>query len=404
MMTSLFSAAASLRAHQSGLDVLGNNIANINTPGYKAEQARFQETLVATLRGASAPANGLGGRNPVQVGQGASVSGVARSFTNGAPQATGRPLDLALAGDGFFVVGGSGADPYYTRDGSFWLDADGQLVTAGGQKVLGWSGEGAAPGGALGPLRVPVDEVMPAKATTTAALAGNLDAGAEVGATATATLKAYDSLGEAHLVTVTFTKSGAGAWDWAATGPDGSAAGSGSLTFAAAGALSSGATGSLQVALPASGAASPVALQLELGELTQVAGAGTPSLLRQDGLPAGTLRDLAFDERGVLIGLYTNGARREIGRVALARFANPEGLLSVGGNLFQASVNSGQPQSVAAGEDASLKLMSGALEMSNVDLSAEFTRMILTQRGFQANAKVVTTADEVLQELMQLKR
>ncbi len=402
MMTSLLSAAASLRAHQSELDVLGNNIANINTPGYKAEQGQFQEMLVTTLRHAAAPQGAVGGRNPSQVGQGAGMTSVARSFEDGSIRPTGRPLDLALAGDGFFVVG-DGQREVYTRDGSFSLDAEGRLVTSAGRPVLGWNGPAAEPGSDLVPLEVPSDGVSPAQATQRVVLAGNLNPALAQSAQAVTTLKVYDSLGQTHTVSVTFTRGSGTSWDWAAASPDGAVAGTGTLTFDAAGRLTEGATGALRLTLPsASQAEQPI--QLSLAEVTQVAGGSTVGLQSQDGMAAGTLRDVSVDSRGVLTGLYTNGLRRELGRVALARFVNPEGLESLGGNLYAASANSGQARSVAAGEDASLQLVSGALEMSNVDLSEEFTQMILAQRGFQANAKVITTSDEVLQELMALKR
>ncbi|HEY3282813.1 MAG TPA: flagellar hook protein FlgE [Armatimonadota bacterium] len=402
MMTALFSAAASLRAHQSELDVLGNNIANISTPGYKGEQALFQELLVSTLQSASAPSGALGGINPIQVGQGANVGGVSRNFSNGSVQATGRPTDLALAGDGFFVVS-DGKQQFYTRDGSLSLDANGQLVTSGGLTVMGWAGKGAGPGSALGALQVPVNEVLPAQATASVSLNGNLDSATATDGKATTTFSIYDSLGEAKQISVAFTHNADGSWTWNAAGPDGAAAGTGQLTFDASGKLAAGGTGTLAITLPG---ATPTTLsvQTDFSALSQVAGSSTASLKTQDGTTSGAYRALNIDSRGVLTASYTNGVEKELGRVALSRFVNPSGLTSLGSNLYAASANSGQPQPAGAGDDASLKLVSKALEMSNVDLSTELTQMIVAQRGFQANAKVITATDEVLQELLALKR
>ncbi|GIG35499.1 flagellar hook protein FlgE [Cellulomonas pakistanensis] len=397
MLRSLFSGISGLRSHQTMLDVTGNNIANVNTTGFKASQIQFQDTLSQMLNAASAPQDGVGGQNPAQVGLGVQVAGITTNFTQGAAQLTGRSTDMMISGDGFFVVR-QGTQQYYTRAGSFDFDSTGQMVLPGdGAMVQGWA---ADPSGVIdtsrpvGDIKVGVGTVMPARATTTTPFAGNLQADAAVGKTKTVAVKAYDALGNAREVALEFTKEATG---WTMTATDGTATypatGSVALTFDAAGQPTFAET---TFALGA--------VTVDLTGVTGMAGVDTIAAGKQDGYAAGILESFTLGSDGTINGAFSNGLKQDLGRIAMASFTNPAGLSKAGGSLFTTTVNSGDPQIGAAGTGGRGTMSSGSLEMSNVDLSTEFTQLIIAQRGFQANSRVITTSDEVLQELVNLKR
>jgi len=391
MLRSLFSGISGLRSHQSMLDVTGNNIANVNTTGFKSSQIQFQDTLSQVIANAGAAQEGTGGTNPAQVGLGVRVAGVTTSFTQGASQLTGRSTDMMIQGDGFFVVR-RGYETFFTRAGSFDFDATGQMVLPGdGALVQGWA---AANGtidttGPLIDLRVPAGSLMDALATSGASYEGNLDSAVAVGTTITRSIEVYDAVGAKRVLDVTFAKTAAG-WDVAAS--DGAATATGALTFAADGSLATGGTLTL------------AGVTVDLTALTGFAGIDTVKALSQDGHAAGTLQSFSLGQDGTLTGAFSNGLKQVIGRLAMANFTNPAGLEKAGGSLFRTSVNSGVVQLGAPGSGGRGTLSGGTLEMSNVDLSSEFTNLIVAQRGFQANSRVITTSDEVLQELVNLKR
>ena len=392
MLRSLFSGISGLRAHQTMLDVTGNNIANVNTTGFKSSQVVFQDTLSQLLTGAGGAQDGVGGTNPAQIGLGVRVAGVTTNFTQGASQMTGRSTDMMIQGDGFFVVR-KGAETYYTRAGSFDFDATGQMVLPGeGALVQGWMAVNGVidTNGPVTDLSVPAGTVMPAVASTSATYKGNLDAAAPDGTVLHRTIDVYDATGSARTLTLTFTKSAAG---WAVEGSDGAATvASTAMTFDAAGALTSPTT------MTVGGGA------VDLSTLTGFAGLDTVKADSQNGQGAGTLQSFTLGADGTIMGSFSNGMKQAIGRIALSAFTNPAGLEKAGGSLFRTTVNSGEPAIGTAGTGARGSLAGGALEMSNVDLSSEFTSLIVAQRGFQANSRVITTSDEVLQELVNLKR
>ena len=397
MLRSLFSGISGLRSHQTMLDVTGNNIANVNTTGFKASQIQFQDTLSQMLNAASGAQDGVGGQNPAQVGLGVQVAGITTNFTQGAAQLTGRSTDMMISGDGFFVVR-QGTQQYYTRAGSFDFDSSGQMVLPGdGAIVQGWAADATGAidtSGQVGDIKVGVGTVMPAKATTTTPFSGNLQADAEVGKTKTVSVKAYDALGNAREVELEFVK---GATGWAMTATDGTATypatGSVALTFDAAGkptfADTTFALGGVTV---------------DLTGVTGMAGVDTIAADKQDGYAAGILESFTLGSDGTITGSFSNGLKQALGKIAMASFTNPSGLSKAGGSLFTTTVNSGDPQIGSAGTGGRGTMSSGTLEMSNVDLSTEFTQLISAQRGFQANSRVITTSDEVLQELVNLKR
>ncbi|MBT2485041.1 MULTISPECIES: flagellar hook protein FlgE [unclassified Microbacterium] len=386
MLRSLFAGISGLRSHQTMLDVTGNNIANVNTTGFKASAVQFQDSLSQLLRNSMLPQQGAGGQNPAQVGLGVQVAGISTNFAAGAPQPTGVPTDLMIAGDGFFVVR-SGGETLYTRNGGFSFDASGRLVSADGALVQGWTAEDGVivPGQGVGNITLPVGAISPAEATTTSRVTGNLPSGAAVGDTLVRDTKVYDAEGTASTLRLTFTRTATG---WDVTDGKGATA---SMAFTD-GVQTTGAT------LVSGG------IRVDLSAVSGFADVSDVAIKEQNGKPAGTLSSYALTNDGSLMGTFSNGDTEVLARVALAGFVNPGGLEKVGSSQFRPSGNSGQATIGSAGADGMGGIISGALEMSNVDLSQEFTNLIVAQRGFQANARIITTSDEVLQELTNLKR
>ena len=409
MLRSMFSAISGLRGHQVMMDVIGNNIANVNTVGFKTGRVNFQDILSQTFRGASAPQGGLGSINPAQVGLGMTVAGIDVIQGQGNLQSTGRLTDMAIQGDGFFVLS-DGSRQYFTRDGAFDIGLNGQLVnSASGLKVQGWVADQA---GTIDTTTAVTDVIIPIGTRTTAlptsasALTGNLDASAADGTTASTTLNVFDSLGIRHSIKVTFTKTGSNSWDWAAaadaadTGT--STTSTGTLSFGSDGvfAASTGSPISLDLT---NGASSPLSLPLDMEDMTQYQGASALNAT-SDGFSSGTLVTFTIGSGGDITGVFSNGQTQLLGQIAMGAFVNPGGLIRQGQNLFGSSSASGDPSIGIPGAGGRGTVTTGSLEMSNVDLATQFTGMITAQRGFQANGRVITTSDEMLQELVNLKR
>ncbi|OMH23518.1 flagellar hook protein [Tersicoccus phoenicis] len=391
MLRSLYSGISGLRAHQTMLDVTGNNIANANSTGFKASTTQFQDTLSQLTQAAGGPQAETGGTNPAQVGLGVKVAAVTTDFTPGSAQSTGRATDMMISGDGFFVTDKAGATTY-TRAGAFDFDGMGRLVSPDGSILQGWTADangnvitGAQPTA----MTVPRTLTMPASATTQAKLEGNLSAETAVGQSTTKDVRVFDALGAARTLTLTLTRTAGG---WSIAGADGNG-GTGSANLTLSG-------GRLQPAGPLTVGG----VTVDMTELTGYAGVNTVTGSAVDGSAAGTLQSFSLGADGTLVGSFSNGGKHVIGQVALARFTNPAGLEKVGGTAYQPTANSGAPQLGTAGSGGFGSLSGGQLEMSNVDLSQQFTNLIVAQRGFQANARIVTTSDQVLQELVELKR
>jgi flagellar hook protein FlgE len=389
MLRSLYSGISGLRSHQTMLDVTGSNIANVNTTAFKSSAVQFQDTLSQLTSGARFAQTNVGGTNPSQVGLGVQVAGIATNLTQGSTQATGRNTDMLITGDGYFVTQ-QGNQTLYTRAGSFGWDSMGRLTTADGSLVQGWAASNGvvSTGGTLGPVQVPRDVVAPAKATSAAAVSGNLPSDAAVGDTVARDIQVYDAVGAARTLTLTFGKTAAG---WDVSGTDGTATATGAMTFSN-GAVATG--GSLVVG----------GITVDLSKTTGFAGIKSASIASQNGSQVGTLQSFSLSGDGTLVGSFSNGATRPIAQLALASFVNPGGLEKAGESSYRTSVNSGTAVLGTPGTSGLGSVVAGSLEMSNVDLSQEFTNLIVAQRGFQANARIITTSDEVLQELTQLKR
>jgi flagellar hook protein FlgE len=380
------------------LDVTGNNIANVNTTGFKSSQTQFKDTLSQILQNSGAPQGNVGGTNPAQVGLGVQVAGITTNFSQGAAQVTNRSTDVMISGDGFFVVQ-KGNQQFYTRAGAFDFDANGNLVTPEGAFVMGWAAQNGVvdPNGILSPLQLPMSTLNGSAQTTSVTFDGNLPSDAAAGTTLNRDIEVYDTLGNSRIVTLTFEKvtaPGAGAMTWNVSGsdPNGNSFGPTAMSFDANGQPTGGTTHTLG------------GIAIDLGTTTGYANLTTLQVASRDGQQAGALQSFQIGADGTIIGSFSNGMKEAIGRISLATFANPNGLEKQGGNLYGVSVNSGDPEIGVAADGGRGSLVGGALEMSNVDLSAEFTNLIIAQRGFQANSRVITTSDEVLQELVNLKR
>jgi flagellar hook protein FlgE len=418
VLRSMFSAISGLKAHQTKLDTVGNNIANVNTVGYKSSQTVFQDTLSQVLNNGSAPTESTGGTNPAQVGLGVKVAGITTNFSQGSTQSTSRSTDFMISGDGFFVTQ-AGNEQLYTRAGSFDFDGQGRLVTSDGSILQGWMATDGDvdTNGTIGDLSVPYGQVMPPQASTSGGFTGNLTSGAATGDAVESQITMYDALGNAHQVTATFTRT-ATANAWALTlkdekgadlTPDTDTATAGTqgpvLDFNAATGQLAAADRTITFAPSAAMAGSwPGTLSLDLSTISQFGAKSSLKPTTTDGYAMGTLQSFSLSSDGTIVGVYSNSLRQDIGKLALATFANPGGLEKSGNSSYRVGNNSGTAVIGAAGTAGAGTLTAGALEMSNVDLASEFTDLIIAQRGFQANSRVITTSDEVLQSLVQLGR
>lgn len=431
MMRSLFSGVSGLRNHQVRMDVIGNNISNVNTVAFKAGRVTFKEGFAQLLQGASRPPGDLGGINPIQVGLGMQIGSVDMMFSQGNLESTGLTTDLAIQGDSFFVVK-KGTQNYYTRSGNFQLDADGQLVSpTNGFVVQGKMADNGVFLDGVRPIVLPVGQKTAAKATDSVKLAGNLDAAApiftgtfnaagradpaNVDSWSETSITVFDSLGNQHDLKLQFWKTAADTWSWQVDGtnlPAGFTPPNSTpqtLTFDTTGVLTAAAPTNPPVISFTPAGANQVDVTLDLGGntvngITSFAGTNTAVLKDQNGYEAGQLQNFSIDRTGLITGAFTNGTNVILAQIVLADFNNPGGLLRVGDNMYAVSGNSGGAVLGYSLEGIQSTMTSGALEMSNVDLAQEFTNMIVTQRGFQANSRVITSSDEMLQELVNLKR
>ena len=421
-MSSSFSASLSgLAANQQKLAVIGNNLANLNTVGFKGSNVNFVDLVNQSVGGPSV--------NPMQIGLGVTVGQIRQSFTQGSIDKTGVPTDVAIQGGGFFVIG-EGVNRTYTRAGDFNFNADGMLVTSSGLPVMGYTAVDPATGdidtsGAPTAILAPPGVLRAPVATTTIAALTNLDAGAAGGAIYAAPVEVYDSLGLSHVATVTYTKTGPGAWSYAITVPGaeitGGTAGTpfsiatGTLGFSPAGALTAvngGAVADVAITTPAwSNGAAASAISWDIVNANGVAaltGYGAPSAtasVTQNGTPSGAPSSLvSIDQDGNLIASFGMGQTVTVGRLAMAAFNNPAGLVKLGTNMYAQSDASGQPVVGTPGTGGRGVIIGSALEGSNVDIAHEFTQMILAQRGYQASSKGITVADELLVDTLNLKR
>ncbi|MDR0764218.1 MAG: flagellar hook protein FlgE [Synergistaceae bacterium] len=497
MQRSLYTATSGVKIHQTYLDVTGHNIANVNTVGYKRDAVQFADIISQTVRNAAAPVSPPGGLGPAQAGLGARLASISPCFTQGSIQNTDMSSDMAIIGDGFFVVNDRG-NQLYTRAGDFALDVDGNLVTqGGGYFVQGFKFNGASEENSLSGIVIPAGDVMNARATAVAAFRCNLDSrgearvtdpdasldaarpfvytgSADVSASASSvssqdvidafgsdmlsssdwadSFTVYDEDGEPRIMNVVFRKaldkpadptanppaSAETEWDWYAYYADAPdyGEGAGTLVFGDDGLLrrtytfnpsgwsvvenniAAGNNGN-PTGLVGAGSGAPINLDFLGNDYAAAAGlppgglidavtsygsSSTTKMKGQDGYPQGILDNWSVNSSGVINGLYTNGETRQISRVAVARFINPQGLSEAGATCFEETADSGAARIMTPGEGGAGTIKGLASEMSNVELSEEFVNLIRSQRGLQANTKAVTTSDRILETLINLKR
>ena len=508
MLRSLYAGVSGLRNNQVRMDVIGNNIANVNTVAFKSGRVTFKEGFAQLLQGASRPPGDQGGLNPIQIGLGMQIGSIDSSFAQGNIETTGLNTDVAIQGNAFFTVR-KGNQSFYTRSGNFQVDGSGNMVSpTNGFVVQGQTYENGILQDGIHDIKLPFGQKVSSKTTTQTTLAGNLNASAQIfqgdftdpavrdlpansGSWTESQIAVYDSEGGKHDIKIQMWKTAANQWNWrvdplasaitspyttdsatppsdialptpptgyeilpanvkvtSATGTEysspadysvssgpppavqftaqmpssaainisyfmsptapaaGSNTNSGVITFDTSGIMSANIKGAIDFAVPGT---APVQINLKMAGgvsgLTQFAATSSTAVLRdQNGYTSGTLQNFAIDRFGVITGFFTNGTTAPLAKVVLADFNNPAGLQRVGDNMYQESANSGGAVMGFALEGSDSQLTSGALEMSNVDLAQEFTNMIVAQRAFQANGKVVSTSDEMLQDLMQIKR
>jgi flagellar hook protein FlgE len=418
MMRSLFAGVSGLRNHQVRMDVIGNNIANVNTVAFKSSRVTFKEAFAQIVQGASRPPGGAtnvsGGRNPIQIGLGMNIGSIDMLFSQGSLETTGIDTDLAIQGNSLFVVS-DGSQRFYTRSGAFQLDANGRLVAStNGFIVQGRMPVNGVLTDTVTDIMLPFGQKSAAFATTHADLGGNLDAGAAQGDTRSTSITVYDEQGGKHDITITFTRTAnANEWDYEIIASNiepgsGFVNDTGVVQFDVDGTLISPETVDFEFTPAGFPATQMVTLNFgvagSISGLSQFASPSTAVLREQDGYTMGLLERISIDPTGTITGAFTNGTTQTLAQLVLADFNNPTGLIRVGDNMYAVSPNSGAAVLGFAGEGSQSTVTAGALEMSNVDLAQEFTNLITAQRGFQSNARVITASDEMLQELVNLKR
>jgi flagellar hook protein FlgE len=400
-----------LSASSNSLSVIANNLANLNTVGFKAQRSLFQDLFYQQI-GTS------GSGNPIQQGVGVSVSGITADLTQGSIQSSGVPTDVAIQGNGFFILNKSG-EVAYSRAGSFTIASNGELLSQDGAAVQGYGAVNGVvnPNATLGALTIATGTTNPPKSSANVQLSLNLGSGTAVGGTFSTSVAVFDSLGGSHVLTYTFTKTAANNWDYAITipGADVGAAGpvtvkSGTLTFNGAGQLTAPAANVAGITVTGlADGANNLTFNWNVfdangnGLLTQVAGPSATSTTQQDGFSSGSLVSYIIEADGTIQGTFSNGQTSALGQIALASFTNEQGLIRTGSNEFLASLSSGQANVGAPGTGGRGSLSGGALEQSNVDIATQFAQLIVAERSYQANAKSVTTFDEVTQATLNLK-
>ena len=408
MIGSLFAGISGLNANATAMTVIGDNIANVNTTAFKTNRSSFANVL----------SQSLGGSTGSDIGRGVEFWGTSPLWTQGSLENTGSATDLAINGKGFFIVNDSSGTSFYTRAGQFYLNELGAMVNPDDLFVQGYAIDANGNLGNLSDISIPGDRVAPPSPTTAFTFDINLDAGAADGVTYATSQSVYDSLGNAIPLTLTFTKQAAlRTWVVSASVPlpnvtaGFTPAGGSTFTFDTSGNLIAPATDLTLNVTMGNGAANMAiewdlvdAASAALGDITGYASPSNTTFQYQDGFSSGVLRGISVDESGIVIAAYSNGQLIPVFQVAMADFASYDGLTKLGKNLYAESINSGQPLPGIAGDGRLGSISPMAIEMSNVDLAQEFVKMITTQRAFQANARVITTSDEILSELINLKR
>ena len=412
LYSAFYSGLSGLASNANALNVVGNNLSNINTVGFKGSSTTFSDIFSSTLSGVAIAGNG----DPIQFGLGTQVNGVSQNFSQSSFQSAGSALNMAIQGNGFFTLKTASGQQVYTRDGNFSKDSNGFLVASDGSNVLGYAinpitGVASA---AAAPIQISSGITSPAAATANITAGVNLDASAALGATLNSHVQVFDSQGNPQSLLVTYVNTGTNTWSYTVTGPTGSTIGganTGTITFDANGNIVPMANPALNITWPPSdgAAASTIALNLVqadgvTGNITQYSAPSATSSTSQDGYAAGTLSSLAVDQNGIITGTFTNGQITKLAQVALSTFNNVNGLIQAGNNAWTQSLASGAPSIGVANQGGRGGILGSNLELSNVDVATEFTNMILNQRGYEANSKIITTTDQLMQATLAMKQ
>jgi flagellar hook protein FlgE len=406
-MGSFASPLSGLLAAQDQLQSVSNNLANIDTDGYKDQTLAFSDIFSQTTS-----TNGSG--DPLQVGFGVSVSSTDSNFTEGNLNSTGSASNMALNGNGFFVTEGANGVPDYTRAGDFSTNNAGELTTPSGELLMGYPSVNGVVNTSAGLQSLQVGNVTsPAAASTTVDITANLNSATAIGGSGgSSTIAVYDSLGTSHNLTVSYTKTAANTWSYTVTVPSADIAGgtgttttvgSGTLNFNSSGQLTStSAVTPISIPTLADGATSPLTLAGPFGTaaaptLTQTASANATSATSTDGYASGALQSYAVGPDGTIEGTFAGGNTMALGQVAVATFANVQGLASTGNNNYQPTAASGAAVVGVAGTGGRATVVGGAVEQSNVDIATEFAKLIVAQQAYSANAKSITTFNQISQ-------
>lgn len=442
MNTSFYSALAGLTAYSGAMNVVGNNLSNLNTSGFKASEISFEDLVTRTFGGIAT--NGAG--NPMQIGLGTLPNSISGIFSQGSIQNTTDPTNVALEGNGFFVVGDTTEDRYYTRAGNFFFDSEGYLVNPSGKYVLGYladaTGQITASGG-LNMISIPPNSTSGPQATSFMEVFANLDVRAVNGSNYAASATIYDSKGAPHTITIEFvhnanpTGSTAGTpatgndwWGFQITIPGADvAAGTAGTSYVIPntyGYLEFDGTGTLVgvsgTAVPGATTTFPVTITgfnngaddltfnwnlADANNVPIITGypiASSTSATNTDGYPPGNITSVVVDVDGILQGVYSNGRVENVAQLAIANFNNPKGLLRRGRNLYSETLSSGDASIGSANTGGRGAIVGSSLEASNVDIATEFTKMLVFERGYQANSKIITAADTITQTAISLVR
>ena len=423
-MASFFIPLTGLEADSTALNTIANDLANMNTTAFKGQAVNFSDLFYQQI-GSS------GDGDPIQVGAGVQVAAIETAYSQGSINSTGNATDVALNGNGFFVVDNGGVEDY-TRDGNFSLNSSGNLVTANGGQVLGYPAVNGVvnTNSPLAPLNIPVGAVEQPQATTTLNMTANLNASSAAGATFPAQITVYDSLGVSHIATVTYTQTGVNTWSYSVALP--ATDFTSGISVPVTGTMNFNSSGNLVSIKQGAGATTPVgtgpgqvsAIALAFNGLadgaanlnmnwnvlgsggtptiSQVAAASAVSATTQDGYASGEYQSFNIASDGTVTATYSNGQQKAIGQLALANVPNLQGLQLLGNGDYATTLASGTPSVAASGTDGLGTLQDGALEQSNVNISAEFSDLIIAQRAFEANSKAVTTFDTVTQETINM--
>ncbi len=408
-MGSFSIALTGLQADTVELNTIGNNLANLNTTAFKQQNTTFENLFYQQI-GTS------GSGDAIQVGVGTKVAGTTTNYQQGTLSTTGNSTDMALAGNGFFVVQQNGVQAL-TRAGNFQLDTSGNLTTVDGESVMGYAATNGTinQSNAMTPLDIPIGTTLSAEPTQNFSITANLNASSAVGAQFATPVTVYDSLGQTHTATVSYTKTAANQWSYSVTLPSGDAAAAsgntGTLTFNSSGQLIAPAANVPGITFTGlTNGASDLSFNWNLYDsngnptISQSSAASASTTSHQDGFASGVYQSFSVDTSGVLSASFSNGQTLAVGQLAVATVANQQGLTLVGNNNFTTSPSSGQINIGVAGAGGRGLVEGGELEQSNADISTEFSQLIVAQRAFEANSKTITTFDTISQDTLGMIR